>query len=56
MCHNGLIGEKDIQFYDGPSTNIDPIARRFFWNIITNRIKIEKFSDIKPTHTMDEVN
>ena len=31
---NALIGGPDIQFFDEPSTGVDPIARRFLWNTL----------------------
>lgn len=29
-----LIGGPDVQFFDEPSTGVDPIARRFLWHTL----------------------
>jgi len=29
-----LIGGPDMQFFDEPSSGVDPIARRFLWNTL----------------------
>ena len=29
-----LIGGPNMQFFDEPSSGVDPIARRFLWNTI----------------------
>jgi ATP-binding cassette subfamily A (ABC1) protein 3 len=29
-----LIGSPSMQFFDEPSSGVDPIARRFLWNTI----------------------
>jgi ABC-type multidrug transport system ATPase subunit len=31
---NALIGGPCIQFFDEPSTGVDPIARRFLWRTL----------------------
>jgi len=30
-----LIGGPDMQFFDEPSSGVDPIAKRFLWNSLT---------------------
>lgn len=30
-----LIGGPDMQFFDEPSSGVDPIARRFLWNTLS---------------------
>lgn len=52
---NALIGGPDIQFFDEPSTGVDPIARRFLWNTLTMGLKLRNSAIVMTTHTMDEV-
>jgi energy-coupling factor transporter ATP-binding protein EcfA2 len=50
-----MIGEPSIVFLDEPSTGMDPVARRFMWQIITDIVtKREKCSMILTTHSMEE--
>ena len=50
-----LIGDPQLIFLDEPSTGMDPVARRFMWNIIS-RIATERAqcSIILTTHSMEE--
>jgi len=47
-----LIGEPPIVFLDEPSTGIDPVARRFMWNFISETMHGR--SVILTTHSMEE--
>ena len=50
-----MIGEPDIIFLDEPSTGMDPVARRFMWQVITNIVtKRDTCSMILTTHSMEE--
>ena len=50
-----MIGEPSIVFLDEPSTGMDPVARRFMWEVITDIVtKREKCSVILTTHSMEE--
>ncbi len=50
-----MIGEPSIVFLDEPSTGMDPVARRFMWDVITDIVtKREKCSVILTTHSMEE--
>lgn len=33
-----LIGGPSMQFFDEPSTGLDPIARRFLWNTLKHSL------------------
>lgn len=48
-----MIGEPSIVFLDEPSTGMDPVARRFMWEVISDIVtKREKCSLILTTHSM----
>ena len=50
-----MIGEPSIVFLDEPSTGMDPVARRFMWDVISNIVtKREACSLILTTHSMEE--
>jgi len=50
-----MIGEPSIVFLDEPSTGMDPMARRFMWDVISDIVtKREKCSLILTTHSMEE--
>ena len=49
-----MIGGPSIQFFDEPSTGVDPIARRFLWKTLKMGVKLRKSSVVITTHTMDE--
>ncbi|CAD8134445.1 unnamed protein product [Paramecium octaurelia] len=51
---NALIGGPSIQFFDEPSTGVDPIARRFLWKTLRQGVKLRQSSVVLTTHTMDE--
>lgn len=51
---DALIGGPSIQFFDEPSTGVDPIARRFLWRTLKQGVKLRKSSVVLTTHTMDE--
>ncbi len=50
-----MMGEPSIVFLDEPSTGMDPVARRFMWQVISDIVtKREKCSLILTTHSMEE--
>jgi ABC-type multidrug transport system ATPase subunit len=50
-----MIGGPSIVFLDEPSTGMDPVARRFMWDVIANMSTREgKCSVILTTHSMEE--
>ena len=50
-----MIGEPSIVFLDEPSTGMDPVARRFMWDVISDIVTTrEKCSLILTTHSMEE--
>lgn len=49
-----LIGSPCIQFFDEPSSGVDPIARRFLWNTIKQGLKLNNSAVVLTTHSMDE--
>jgi len=50
-----MVGEPSIVFLDEPSTGMDPVARRFMWDVISDiATKREKCSIILTTHSMEE--
>merc|ERR1711871_1278666 len=50
-----MIGEPSIVFLDEPSTGMDPVARRFMWDVISDIVtKRESCSLILTTHSMEE--
>ncbi|EAR96798.2 transporter family ABC domain protein (macronuclear) [Tetrahymena thermophila SB210] len=49
-----LIGGPDMQFFDEPSSGVDPIARRFLWNTLSQSLKLRNGAIVLTTHSMDE--
>lgn len=50
-----LIGKPPIIFLDEPSTGMDPGARKYMWNVISDVSKVKKTSSvILTTHSMEE--
>jgi len=51
-----LIGNPTTLLLDEPSTGIDPISRRFLWNLIRNltRSELQNRSVLLTTHSMEE--
>ena len=49
-----LIGSPCLQFFDEPSSGVDPIARRFLWNTIQQGLRINSSAVLLTTHSMDE--
>jgi ATP-binding cassette subfamily A (ABC1) protein 3 len=41
---NALIGGANILFFDEPSTGLDPIAKRYLWNVLNIQFDIYRFS------------
>jgi len=55
MVAIAMIGEPSIVFLDEPSTGMDPVARRFMWDVISDIVtKRAKCSLILTTHSMAE--
>ncbi|GMH84067.1 hypothetical protein TL16_g09806, partial [Triparma laevis f. inornata] len=49
-----MIGGPSIVFLDEPSTGMDPVARRFMWDVIALMTKEGNCSVILTTHNMEE--
>jgi len=49
-----LIGGPSIQFFDEPTSGVDPISRRFLWNTIKQGLRINESAVVLTTHSMDE--
>ncbi|CAN0168144.1 unnamed protein product, partial [Discosporangium mesarthrocarpum] len=50
-----MIGDPQIVFLDEPSTGMDPMARRFMWDVITRIVTENKeCAMILTTHSMEE--
>jgi ATP-binding cassette, subfamily A (ABC1), member 3 len=50
-----MIGGPILVFLDEPSTGMDPVARRFMWNVISRISSVQKgCSIILTTHSMEE--
>jgi len=47
-----LVGEPSVVFLDEPSTGMDPVSRRFMWNVIAS--VTQNKSLILTTHSMEE--
>ena len=55
MVALAMIGNPPIVFLDEPSTGMDPEARRFMWNVISQISTVKKQSSvIITTHSMEE--
>ena len=51
---NALIGSPSLQFFDEPSTGLDPVARRSLWTTLTQNIQNRNSSIVLTTHSMPE--
>ena len=51
---NALLHSPSILFLDEPTSGVDPIARRRFWNIVHLLARREGVTVIVSTHYMDE--
>jgi ABC-type multidrug transport system ATPase subunit len=49
-----MIGVPRIVFLDEPSTGMDPVARRFMWQVINDIVATGNTSVILTTHSMEE--
>ncbi|EGR32580.1 hypothetical protein IMG5_076830, partial [Ichthyophthirius multifiliis] len=49
-----LIGGPDMQFFDEPSTGVDPISKRFLWNTLSQSLKLRNGAIVITTHSMQE--
>ena len=51
----GDIGDPAIVFLDEPSTGMDPVSRRFMWNVIVKMAtQDQSCSVVLTTHSMEE--
>lgn len=51
---NALIGGPDLQFFDEPSTGLDPIAKRYLWDTLQTSLKCRNSGIVLTTHSMME--
>lgn len=51
---NALIGGPDLQFFDEPSTGLDPIAKRYLWNTLQTSLQCRNSAIVLTTHSMTE--
>lgn len=49
-----LIGSPLLQFFDEPSSGVDPVGRRFIWDLLKKNIQFRDASSILTTHSMVE--
>ena len=49
-----LIAAPSIQYFDEPSTGLDPYARRCLWDTIVTNMRVKKATIILTTHSMTE--
>lgn len=49
-----LIGDPPVLFLDEPSTGMDPVARRFMWNVISSVCEERNLTVLLTTHSMEE--
>lgn len=51
---DALIGSPSLQFFDEPSTGLDPVARRYLYDTLSNNLKHREASIILTTHSLTE--
>ena len=49
-----LIAAPSIQYFDEPSTGLEPYARRCLWDTIVTNMRVKKATIILSTHSMTE--
>jgi ABC-type multidrug transport system ATPase subunit len=49
-----LVGNPALLFLDEPSTGVDPIARRFLWNILHSSSAGKERAIVLTTHSINE--
>ena len=49
-----LIGSPLLQFFDEPSSGVDPVGKRFLWDLLTKSMVFRGASSILTTHSMAE--
>jgi ABC-type multidrug transport system ATPase subunit len=49
-----MMGDPKIIFLDEPSTGMDPVARRFMWDVISGIVDRKECSIILTSHSMEE--
>ncbi|GLD95409.1 hypothetical protein PINS_up004053 [Pythium insidiosum] len=49
-----LLGSPPIVFLDEPSTGMDPVSRRFMWNVLARRQRDDGTTIVLTTHSMEE--
>ena len=51
---DALIGGPELQFFDEPSTGLDPIGKHFLWNTLTSSLRARRNAVVLTTHSMLE--
>ncbi|KAL4495193.1 hypothetical protein ABPG72_007300 [Tetrahymena utriculariae] len=51
---NCLIASPSLQFYDEPSTGLDPIAKRYLWKCLKDILQKKESSIVLTTHSLQE--
>ncbi|KAL4460035.1 hypothetical protein ABPG74_003561 [Tetrahymena malaccensis] len=51
---NSLIASPSLQFFDEPSTGLDPIAKRYLWRCLKDNLTIKDSSIVLTTHSLQE--
>lgn len=49
-----LMGSPLLQFFDEPSSGVDPVGKRFIWDLLSKSIVFRSASGILTTHSMTE--
>ena len=49
-----LVGNPALVFLDEPSAGVDPISRRFLWNVLHSSAEERKRSIVLTTHSINE--
>ncbi|KRX06128.1 P-loop containing nucleoside triphosphate hydrolase [Pseudocohnilembus persalinus] len=51
---NSLINSPSLQFFDEPSTGLDPVARKYLWNCLQQKLYKSNQSIVLTTHSLGE--
>lgn len=51
---NALIGSPQLLFLDEPSTGLDPLAKKYLWNLLYSTVRNRNASMLLTTHTLTE--
>jgi ATP-binding cassette, subfamily A (ABC1), member 3 len=49
-----LVGNPSLVFLDEPSAGVDPIARRYLWNVLHSSSSLKNRSIVLTTHSINE--